>query len=309
MKFLTLLHYWQLPKGKRVSLNHIYLAVGISKQGFYKQRIQYNSKQEEERFLIDIVLQIRKDHPTMCCRAMYYKINPLYYGRDRFIELCRSYGFVSTGHKNSRRTTNSSGVRRFDNLLKGLFLSDIDQAWSSDITYFEIEGIFFFITFILDCYSRRIIGHKVSSRLKTEQTTMPAIQQAIQIRKKEKGCLRKGIIFHSDGGGQYYYQGFLKLTSEYGFKSSMCFYSYENSKAERVNGVIKNNYLKHWCIKTVEDLIKSVDRAVLLYNEDKPHKSLARRTPKQFEQEISILQEQAQQQGTIQKPIMTELQK
>ena len=306
---MTLYHYWVDPSShKQESLNKIYEAGGISKQGFYKQRIHYLQRQEEERHLIDLILQIREDHPTMCCRAMYYKINPLYYGRDRFIELCRSYGFVSAGKKRSKRTTNSNGVIRFDNLLKDKVLNDKDQAWSSDITYYEIEGIFYYITFILDCYSRRILGHKVSSRLLTEHTTLPSIKQAINLRKKTDG-LRSGIIFHSDGGGQYYKQAFLALTSEFDFKNSMCIYSYENGKAERVNGVIKNNYLRHWDIKTYETLIKSVDRAVRLYNEEKPHKSLGRKTPKQFEDEISILQKQASINGTSYKARLVEVQK
>jgi transposase InsO family protein len=217
---------------------------------------------------------------------MYFKINPVFVGRDRFEAICREYGFMVGLRKSSRRTTDSSGVVRFDNLLKDKQLTGINQAWSSDITYFEIDNTFYYITFILDCYSRRILGHQVSARLFTDQTSLPALKKAIKVRGVN---LPEGIIFHSDGGGQYYDQDFLDLTKRFGFKNSMCEYAFENGKAERLNGVIKNNYLKHWEINDVGDLTKAVDRAVHLYNTDKPHSSLHRNTPISFEAKFSKL--------------------
>lgn len=94
-----------------------------------------------------------------------------------------------------------------------------------------------------------------------------------------------GIIFYSDGGGQYYDKDFLAITQKYKFKNSMCEYAWENGKAERVNGVIKNNYLIHRNINTYQELVKEVDRTVQLYNNDKPHISLQRKTPNQLENE------------------------
>ncbi len=106
------------------------------------------------------------------------------------------------------------------------------------------------------------------------------MKKALQIRGTD---LPKGIIFHSDGGGQYYDQDFLALTKHNGFQNSMCEFAYENGKAERINGVIKNNYLRHWDIQDLGQLVKAVDRAVHLYNTDKPHISLQRQTPTTFE--------------------------
>jgi putative transposase len=124
--------------------------------------------------------------------------------------------------------------------LAELKVDRIDQAWSSDITYFEIQGVFYYLTFILDNCSRRILGYHASSRLNTESTTLPALKRAIKSRGKK---LKSGIIFHSDGGGQYYDSNFLALTRKHEFRNSMCEYAWENGKAERINGVIKNNYL------------------------------------------------------------------
>lgn len=265
------------------SLNGLYEAVGYSKQAIHQYIGRSNRYNEEVLHIIELIRQIRKDHPTMCCRSMYYKINPSYIGRDRFEAICRSYGFTAKRTKAKHKTTDSSGVIRFDNLLNDKILTDIDQGWSSDITYFEIDGSFYYITFILDCYSRRILGYNVSNRLLTKQTTLPAMRMAVKTRK---GQLKQGIIFHSDGGGQYYADEFLEFTNQYRFKNSMCKHAYENGKAERVNGVIKNNYLQHWNIKNLSELVKGVDRAVNLYNTDKPHSSLKRMTPIQFENKL-----------------------
>jgi len=265
------------------SLNSLYGSIGYSKQAIHQYIGRSNRYKEEVFHLVELIRQIRKDHPTMCCRSMYYKINPSYIGRDRFESICKQYGFTSKVKKAKYKTTDSSGVIRFPNLLNDKILTGMDQAWSSDITYYEIDGSFYYITFILDCYTRRILGYSVSNRLLTQQTTLPAMRNAIELRGSN---LTPGTIFHSDGGGQYYADEFLELTKRYDFQNSMCKHAYENGKAERINGVIKNNYLKHWGIKNLSDLVKGVDRAVNLYNEDKPHSSLQRMTPIEFENKL-----------------------
>lgn len=194
----------------------------------------YLKEQEEVTYLLQLIEDIRQDHPTLNCKAMYYKINPTTMGRDKFEKLCADLGFTIERRKSRHITTDSTGVIRFDNLLKGMILTHMNQAYSSDITYYEINDKFYYITFIIDCFSRRILGHSVSQQLSTEQTTLPALKMAIKNRNYE---LPKGIIFHSDGGGQYYSKVFLELTVKYKFKNSMCEFSYDNGMVERLNGV------------------------------------------------------------------------
>ena len=157
--------------------------------------------------------------------------------------------------------------------------------WQSDITYIAVNGRFYYITFIVDAFSRMIVGYSVSQRLFTEDTVIPALKMAVKFRK---GVPLDGLIFHSDGGGQYYSKKFLELTGEHHLKNSMCLYSWENGKAERVNGVIKNNYLAHWHISSYEELLSGVDRAVTLYNNEKPHITLKRMSPAQFEKNFTF---------------------
>jgi hypothetical protein len=260
----------------------------MSKQAIHQLLDRRMRTQEENSYLVEIIKQIRIDHPTMSCRSMYYKIQPETLGRDRFEALCYDWGYIIEKPINYHRTTYSNGVIRFDNLMINTAVTAINQAFVSDITYFELDR-FYYITFVLDAYTRYIVGYSVSDRLTTEKTTLPALQQAIKIRKNN---LPQGIIFHSDGGGQYYDKAFLALTKKHHFKNSMCEYAYENGKAERINGVIKNNYLKHWNIKNYADLVKQVDRAVSLYNTEKPHKALKYKTPFDIEKEQLSLQQQ-----------------
>jgi len=248
--------------------------------------------------LLMLAHQIRRDHPTMGVREMYFKLEPQGIGRDAFEKLCMMNGLKVSKPKNWRKTTDSQGVKRFDNLLEKTKVRKMNQVWQSDITYFELNGRFYYITLIQDVYTKMIVGHHCSKRLKTVETTLPALERAInRYGKKEL----KKLIFHSDGGGQYYAKKFTELIKENEMKSSMGKSCYENAMAESLNGVIKNKYLEHYEIRTYEELNKSLDRVVKLYNIDKPHSSLNRMTPKEVEQ--MCLASQSQTKATMKKSI------
>ena len=263
-------------------MNVLYRSIGISKQAFHQKMNRELFMKSEQGQLLLLIYQIREQHPTMGTRDMYHKLKPESIGRDAFETFCKEEGLMSKKVKNWYRTTDSSGVVRFDNLLTGQEVSRINQVWQSDITYFEVGQRFYYITFIIDSFTRRIIGWNTSKRLTTEQTTLPALKMAVKKRKKAKQSVA-GLIIHSDGGGQYYAKEFLRFTGRNKIINSMCEYAWENGKAERLNGVIKNNYLKHRVINSFEELQKEVDRSVFLYNYEKPHIKLQRKTPIEFE--------------------------
>jgi len=193
-------------------MNKLYKSVDISKQSFHKMMDRSLKTRSEEKQLLVLIYQIREDHPTMGVRDMYYILRPETMGRDKFEEFCRKEGLMMERVKNWSKTTDSTGVVRFDNLLAEMNLTSINQAWQSDITYFEVNWKFYYITFIQDSFSRRILGYSVSKKLTTQETTMPALKMAIALRIKEKMSI-DGVVFHSDGGGQYYAKIFLRLTS------------------------------------------------------------------------------------------------
>jgi transposase InsO family protein len=256
----------------------------ISKQGVHGLIADWRSLRKRFAELEPVVMQIRRDHPVMALRTIHGKLGATGIGRDRFEQHFMGLGLRVLARKNYRRTTDSRGVTRFDNLLASLSIVSIDQAWVSDITYFEVGDRFYYLTFIMDAFSRRILGYSASPTLSTEQTILPAIQMAIKLRRP----LGKGVIFHSDGGGQYYSKVFLTLTAKHRMRNSMAENVYENAAAERLNGVIKNNYLVHRGIKSLKQLVKELDRCVKLYNQEKPHRGLNGQTPNDFEKQLAF---------------------
>jgi len=260
-------------------MNQVYRYLGYSKQAFH-QKMNRKLKQREEQLLqLPIIEQLREDHPGAAAKQLYSILKPEDIGRDKFERLCFDHGFKLERPRAFKRTTDSTGVIRFPNLIAGIEFTSINQAWSSDITYYQIGENFYYLTFVLDLYSRTIVGFNVSQRLSTDQTTIPALKMALSVRNPDPG-----LIFHSDAGGQYYCKTFLKLTAEYKIKNSMCEVVYENAHAERINGTIKNQYLKGYNPENFESLVKKTAKAVYNYNCVRPHKSLNNIPPAAFEQ-------------------------
>ena len=234
--------------------------------------------------MIPLINEIRQDHPRMAARDIYIKLQPSCMGRDQFERFCMDSGYRIKKLRNFRVTTNSLGVTRFPNMIKDIEVTRVNQVFVSDITYFDIGPDTYYLTFIMDLYNREIVGCSASDNLRTESTTLPALHRVINERGRAN---LKGAIMHSDGGGQYYCNEFKSLTKELGMINSMTEEKvYENSHAERLNGIIKNNYLYPYGPTSLDSLKKLLDKAVFMYNTGKPHKALGKLTPKSFKDTI-----------------------
>ena len=261
-------------------MNQLYRAMGISKQAFHQHTERHLRMLEEQEQLLPVIAEIRRDHPQMSSRVMYGMIRPMQFGRDRFEQFCFSHGFKIERKRAYHRTTDSRGVTRFDNLIAGFELTGVNQVWVSDITYYTIGERYYFLTFIMDLCSRRIVGYAVSDNMMTEHTTLPALRMAIAGRRPAPG-----LIFHSDGGGQYYCKEFVKLTQACNMKNSMGTSVYENPNAERVNGTIKNSYVRFYGPENLSQLRQMTEKAVNMYNNYKPHTALNSLSPDAFERQ------------------------
>jgi putative transposase len=241
-------------------------------------------KFEEQEQLIPLINEIRRDHPRMSARDVYLKLQPSCMGRDQFERFCMDSGYRIKKLRNFRVTTNSLGVTRFPNMIKDIEVTRVNQVFVSDITYYEIGSATYYLTFIMDLYNREIVGWSASDNLRTENTTLPALHRVITERGRAN---LKGAILHSDGGGQYYCNEFKALTKGLKMINSMTEEKvYENSHAERLNGVIKNNYLYPYGPTSLTSLKRLLDRAVFMYNTGKPHKALGKLTPSKFRSTI-----------------------
>jgi hypothetical protein len=260
-------------------MSHIFKVSGISKQCFHQWLDRSSVRKEEQMHLLPIIRQIRGDHPRLSCREIYRMLKPKTMGRDRFESFCFINGFKVDVVRNKFKTTDQLGLIRFPNLLfETRELTGINQVWVSDITYYFLKNEVYYLTFIMDLYSRKIVGYAASKTLFTTETTLPALNMALRGRS-----LTPGLIFHSDGGGQYYCKAFLELTSKHKMKNSMGRTAYENPHAERVNGTIKNDYLIPYQPSSYNELQSHLKKAVDLYNSKRPHKSLHRLSPEAFE--------------------------
>ena len=267
-------------------MNHLYKAVTITKQSFHQMLRRREKLLDQREQILVLVDKIRKDHPCMSVREIYFKLNPQSMGRDKFEQFCFERGYRVKKQKNFRITTDSRGVTRFPNLIKELEVTSVNQVLVSDITYYEMLGKFYYITLIMDLFNRELVGYSASKSLRTEDTTVPALK----VVKKNRGqSALKGAIIHSDGGGQYYCNEFKKLTKKLKMNNSMTEESvYENAHAERLNGTIKNSYLYPYAPETFEQLQKELKRAVHMYNHGKPHKALNKMSPVEYRRALSI---------------------
>jgi len=261
-------------------MKDIYRVVGITKQCFHQWLNRRLLCEADKEQLLPIIFQLRSSHPRLSCRQMYNKLSPKSMGRDKFEQFCYANGYKVPVKRNFRRTTASKGFIRFPNLLLSLDeLTDINQLWVSDITYFDIGTETYYLTFITDIYNREIIGYNASESLDTESTTLLCLKMAIKQRMLSK---ENKLFFHSDGGGQYYSKKFIALTRDYNIHNSMGKTAYENPFAERINGTIKNDYLIPYQPKNLAQLSKLLTKSVWLYNNERPHKSLYGYSPIEF---------------------------
>ncbi len=267
-------------------MQNLYQYCQISKQAHYKALAQEQLWIGKEELLVGLMSQIREIHPAMGLRAMYDLNKPDGIGRDAFISVGLLYGFRVKVIKNQARTTFSSPFRRFQNRCIDLVINDINQLWASDLTYYKINEEFYYIVFLIDVYSRRIIGYSVADNMRT-QNNLKTLQMALDTRKIEK--YQNQLIHHSDRGSQYIADEYVQRLNDAQILISMCNNVLENAHVERVNGTIKNQYLKHWNNTNFQQLQTNLKKAVHTYNHLRPHSALNNMTPVAFEQYIKEL--------------------
>jgi len=248
-----------------------------------KQAVYQHQKREGLFFLQleELIIQVdilRKEHPGCGVEKMYKTLQPDFMGRDKFIEIFMGLGYRIKKIKNYVRTTIPTHLK-YPNLIEGMQISKINQVWQTDITYFYFSNRFYYIIFIIDVYSRKIIAHKISDNMRA-QANIICLKSAI---KSRNGSLET-LIHHSDRGSQYAANDYTRLLKNNNIAISMGLKAQDNAFAERVNGTIKNEYLHHWNIKSFSDLKYKLNKAVKHYNEKRKHSSLINEySPVEFE--------------------------
>jgi len=255
-------------------------------------------KEERQIELFEKADIIRKHHPRVGCRKMAVDLRCRGLGRDKVEQLLLNHGYRVYYPIRYNRTTLTQKELYFPNLIEGLELTNINQLVQTDITYYRLRDRFYYLVFLIDVYSRYIVGFSVNTGLAAEGNI-----KALKRMLNSRDCTN--LIHHSDRGSQYIDKMYLKLLFDNQIKPSMCKQAWENPYAERINRTIKDEYLDGWQIRTYPLLVRAVRKAVRHYNEKRRHNSLGGKTPQQFEGYVKNLSEDERPKWNIYKPLET----
>ena len=237
----------------------------------------------EQELIVHEVLRIRQSHPRIGVRKLYELLfyfmldHQIKMGRDGLFDLLSINGMLIRRRKRSITTTNSfHWLRKYPNLIKDFIPTQSNELWVSDITYWKTSKNIFYISLITDAYSHKIVGYQVAE-------TLAAIEsiKALKLALKGIGKGFSGLIHHSDRGVQYCCGDYVKILQRYDIRISMTEKGnpLENAVAERVNGILKNEYLDYYLVKNIKKAKKLLNKVVQLYNEERPHMSIGNRKP------------------------------
>jgi len=240
-------------------------------------------KQELETLhILDLVISERRFQPRIGGKKLYHLLSgqlrsdEIKMGRDKFLDFLSAHDLLIRRKRNYARTTNSyHRFHRYKNLLLSHPIEGVNRVWAADITYLRTERGFVYLSLLTDMYSRKIVGWELSESLSIEGSEK-ALCMAF------KGCVNpSGLIHHSDRGIQYCSNSYVKRLLKKGVRISMTEenHCYENALAERVNGILKDEYLLDSTFKDYGMARRACKEAIRLYNERRPHWSLNLRTP------------------------------
>jgi putative transposase len=258
--------------------------VGITRQGYYAKKRKRQRQEVDANFVVELVKRERQIQPRLGVRKLHYMLRKdfedggISIGRDRMFAVLREHGLLLEPRRSGTRTTNSRhSLPVFSNLIKDIKPKKPHQIWVSDITYIRTMEGFMYASLITDKMSHKLVGHNIGDSLESSNCQV-ALKKAIkQLPEGSKP------IHHSDRGCQYCCHDYVNLLKEEGLSISMTeeLHCYENSVAERVNGILKQEYFLDVVFETKEQARIALEQAVMLYNERRPHLSLSYQTPSQ----------------------------
>lgn len=256
--------------------------VGMSRQNYYAARRLRKRREVDEAMVVELVKQERRIQPRIGGRKLLYLLGPeladagVDIGRDRFFEVLAEHDLLVRRKRGRPHTTNSRhSLPVFHNLVAGRVFDSPNQVWVSDLTYIRTDEGFLYAALITDKVSRKIVGAHIGDNLEAEGC-LNALDQAL-------ADLPAGQypIHHSDRGCQYCCHAYVDRLREHGLAISMTevMHCYENALAERINGILKQEYEMDRTFRTKAQAKKAFDQAVWLYNHRRPHLMLNYRFP------------------------------
>lgn len=275
----------------KISLGKFCQLLGVTRQAYYQHFWFQEQLIFEDELVISEVLTIRKNHRHMGGRKLFELIQPflldhqIKMGRDRLFDVLSANYLLIKRRKKQTITTNSyHRFKKYPNLIRNFIPIAPNQLWVSDITYWKISTGFVYVSFITDAYSRKVVGYHVAQTMEAAET-MEALKMAISGLKKRPDCNFQ-LTHHSDRGMQYCSDMYVKLLeiNKIGISMTENGDPLENAIAERVNGIIKEEYLNDYQVDDLGEAKELLNAVVQLYNNERPHMSIGNLTPNHVHQ-------------------------
>lgn len=264
--------------------------MGITRQAYYQaeKRAQMTAQATEQ--ILELVMEYRCLMPSIGTRKLYWLIKGkllqrgLKCGRDQLFKILKEHNLLIRPKRRYTKTTDSKHwMKKHPNLLKDYSAVQANEVFVSDITYVEsAEGVHY-LSLVTDAYTRQIKGYKLSNDMRAEN-----VMQALHMAMQHVTDRATRMIHHSDRGSQYCSELYQSALRHYGICPSMtdgylakqCF-SYQNALAERINGILKQEFLTTRC-QTMKELDHLITESIMIYNYYRPHLSLNMNTPNQM---------------------------
>lgn len=263
---------------------------GLNRQVYYRSTKRSKACRNKAEQVVDLVEDIRIKMPKLGGRKLYFLLSEplkeLKIGRDKFFNILRANHLLIIPKRSYHVTTNSHHrFRKHKNLVSDYQVTKPNQVWVADITYIGNRKNPSYLSLITDAYSKKIVGHHVAENLTTEGSLL-ALKKAVN----HTNLKEKSIIHHSDRGLQYCSDEYQKILEKNNISCSMTQNSdpYENAVAERINGILKQEFdIDKFDVET-KIKRKIVDESIKIYNELRPHFSNHYLTPNQMHKQEKL---------------------
>jgi transposase InsO family protein len=256
---------------------------GYTRQNFYKRIKEQFLKEDHSDRALDCVLRERAKMPRLGTRKLKHRmaLQGMNYGRDRLFDLLRNNRLLLKPLRSYTKTTYSKHwLKKYSNLIKHKTVTAPNQVWVSDITYIRTDEGYNYLSLVTDKFSRKIVGYDLSETLKAEGA-LRALQMAVK-----QSAPQPDLIHHSDRGLQYCSYEYQQLLNDNRIKPSMTeqYDPYENALAERMNGILKTEFLLESGFPNAQLAKLVIQEAIETYNSLRPHLSLGMKTPTEIHQ-------------------------
>ena len=265
-------------------MSRLCLYFGISRQAYYKSNSQMVKSVLKTGIVVDMVQKVRRQMPRLGGKKLYHlpggdlrQVGSI--GRDKFFDILRDNDLLVVPKRSYTRTTQSyHRFYKWTNQVRDMQVTRSNQVWVSDITYLRTLKGFVYLFLITDLYSRKIVGWSLSRSLAIEGA-MEALRMALRSRKDKA----LPLTHHSDRGIQYCSTDYVRMLQKANVQISMTEenHCYENSTAERVNGILKDEFYLDNTFHDYLQALKAVRSSVEIYNNKRPHWALNLLTPEQ----------------------------